>query len=169
MLRPLSLPASIPGRLYLTRMPGYKGDYAAERDAIRQAGVNSVLCLAPLDEIAEKSPPYAQAIQAHLIPWKQWMLPVPDFGAPADRDAWLAHIREAGERLKQGETLAIHCAAGIGRTGTAAVCLLMALGMGHEEARQAVIAAGSDPEAADQVELIEWVATVLGKGSGIRG
>jgi atypical dual specificity phosphatase len=163
MLRPLPLPSNVPGKVYLTAMPGYNGDYATERDLIQAEGVDTVLCLASLREIEEKSHGYAEAIKAHLLPWQQWMLPMPDFGAADDRDAWLAHVREAANHLKAGGTLVIHCAAGIGRTGTTAVCLLMTLGMQRDAAWQTVIAAGSQPEADPQMGLISWVAEVLGK------
>jgi atypical dual specificity phosphatase len=164
MLRKLALPAQVKGTVYLMAMPGIRGDYSAERDAIRAAGVESVLCLTPLDEIEEKSSRYAEAIKAHLLPWQQIMLPAPDFGVADDRDAWLAHIREIAGSVEAGGSLAIHCAAGIGRTGTAAICLLMTLGVKREEAWDAAVAAGSRPEAEPQLELIEWVAEVLKKG-----
>lgn len=144
-------------------MPGYYVDFATERDAIRAAGVDTVLCLTDLPEIEKNSPRYAEAIKAHLLPWHQTMLPMPDFGAADDRDAWLAHVREVGNQVKGGSTVLIHCAAGIGRTGTAAVCLLMTLGMRRGDALKAVLAAGSRPEGGPQLELIGWVAGVLGK------
>jgi protein-tyrosine phosphatase len=163
MLRKLELPPGVPGKVFLTAMPGMDGDFPTERDAIKAAGVDTVLCLTPLAEIEKKSSRYAEAIKAHQVPWGQTMLPMPDFEATDDRDAWLAHIREVGHSIQNGHSVLIHCAAGIGRTGTAAVCLLMSLGQRYDEALKAVKTAGSDPEAVAQQELIDWVAAVLGK------
>jgi len=163
LLRRLELPEWAEGTIYLSGMPGINGDFAGERDAIRAAGVETVLCLTPLEEIERKSGRYAEAIKAHQLPWQQTMLPMPDFQATDDRDAWLAHIREMAYAVQDGQTVLIHCAAGIGRTGTAAVCLLMSLGLRQAAALSAVRAAGSDPEAVAQQELIAWVAEALGK------
>jgi protein-tyrosine phosphatase len=162
-LRRLALPKGVPGEVLLTAMPGSQGDFSTRRDAIEAAGVDAVLCLTPLAEIEKKSTAYAEAIKSHQLPWKQMMLPMPDFDVADDRDAWLAHIREVAHQLQEGQTVLIHCAAGIGRTGTAAICLLMSLGERHDAALRAVKAAGSDPEAVPQQELIAWVAEVLGK------
>jgi atypical dual specificity phosphatase len=163
MLRPLSLPQEVSGKVYLSSMPGYNEDFRLDRDTIRAAGVDTVLCLTGLPEIEKNSPPYAEAIKAHLLPWQQTMLPMPDLGAADDRDAWLARVRDISDQVKGGSTVLIHCAAGIGRTGTAAVCLLMTLGMRRDDAWKAVLAAGSRPEANPQVGLIGWAADVLGR------
>lgn len=47
-------------------------------------------------------------------------------------------------------------AAGIGRTGSTAACVLMALGMSTEEALKRVRDAGSNPENALQSGVVEW-------------
>jgi protein-tyrosine phosphatase len=52
----------------------------------------------------------------------------------------------------------IHCGAGIGRTGTLAACVLLALGEPLAKAEQAVSAAGSHPETTAQRALVEWCA-----------
>ena len=48
-----------------------------------------------------------------------------------------------------------HCAAGIGRTGTVAACVLKQLGLGSEQALQQVRDAGSNPQSALQSGWIE--------------
>jgi protein tyrosine/serine phosphatase len=50
----------------------------------------------------------------------------------------------------------MHCAAGLGRTGTAAACLLKALGLEAGEALQRVRDAGSNPQNAEQSGLVHW-------------
>jgi len=49
----------------------------------------------------------------------------------------------------------VHCAAGIGRTGTVAACLLKRLGVPTAVALRRVREAGSNPESALQSGLIE--------------
>jgi protein-tyrosine phosphatase len=57
--------------------------------------------------------------------------------------------------LRAGESVLLHCAAGIGRTGTAAACVLKSLGLTRDEALERVRAAGSDPQSAAQSGLID--------------
>jgi protein-tyrosine phosphatase len=55
-----------------------------------------------------------------------------------------------------GQNVLLHCAAGIGRTGTAAACVLKRLGLPVDEALQRVREAGSNPETAVQSGLVNW-------------
>jgi protein-tyrosine phosphatase len=52
----------------------------------------------------------------------------------------------------------IHCGAGIGRTGTLASRVLLALGEPPAQAEQAVSTAGSHPETTAQRALVAWCA-----------
>ena len=58
--------------------------------------------------------------------------------------------------LRAGESVLLHCAAGLGRTGTAAACVLKALGLETREALQRVREAGSNPQNAEQSGLVHW-------------
>ena len=50
----------------------------------------------------------------------------------------------------------LHCAAGMGRTGSTAACVLKALGLDTAEALQRVRDAGSNPQNAQQSGLVNW-------------
>ncbi len=153
-LRPLPLPEGVPGRMFLTAMPGRFGPLADLVAALRAARVGHVLCLAGAAEVAAKSPDYAQALATGALPARWSAMPVADFGAPADAAAFTAWLADAAALLRQGEAVALHCAAGIGRTGTAALCLLHLLGVPAELAAAQVQAAGAGPETPQQREFV---------------
>ena len=158
MLRPVRLPEGVAGRLYLVAMPGTHGPLERTWEALRGEGVHVVVCLAEPEEIRRKSAAYAAALEAQAVPCPVESFPVADFGVPGDHEAFWALANCVGRRLTGGERVVIHCGAGIGRTGTLAACVLLALGEPPEEAEQAVSAAGSHPETDAQRALVAWCA-----------
>lgn len=50
-------------------------------------------------------------------------LPIPDHGVPPNRKAFQEAVRTVMEQSQKGRTTAIHCLAGIGRTGMFIACL----------------------------------------------
>jgi protein-tyrosine phosphatase len=78
-----------------------------------------------------------------------------NFGLPRDLAAFRDGIAQMAESLEAGDAVMLHCAAGIGRTGTAAACLLKRLGLPTAEALQRVRDAGSNPENAVQSGLVD--------------
>ena len=158
MFRLVDLPPDVPGRLYLHSMPGRYEPYQATLDAVRMRGITQVVCLTSAEEIAGKAPAYARALQRNDLPWRQRMFPIVDYGVPSDRASFLQLVNNIAADLRNGENILLHCAAGIGRTGTLASCVLAALGVPADEAAQRVYAAGSYAERPEQVELIQWVA-----------
>ena len=127
--------------------------------AMREAGIGHVLCLNGAAEIAQKSPAYAALLQSGAAPWQVHAHPVEDFSVPDDLGAFAAWLGLQAARLRAGETLLLHCGAGIGRTGMTALGLLGALGMAPAEAAARVYAAGSHPETEAQRDA---VATLVG-------
>ena len=66
--------------------------------------------------------------------------PIVDFGLP-EPVAFRVLVSELCAALERGTSIAIHCRAGIGRTGTLASCILKGLGHPSEDAMQRVVAA----------------------------
>ncbi|MBN1121787.1 MAG: tyrosine-protein phosphatase [Anaerolineae bacterium] len=164
MLRLVPLPESIPGRLYLSAMPGYYSLFEDDAQLITDFDIGQVFCLTTFPEIKAKAPEYAAAIRADDLPWDWRGFPVEDFGAPADRKRFLAMARDIADRLREGEYLLIHCMAGIGRTGMLAALVLMVLGMDRTTALARVNAAGGNPESSAQQAFLIWASSELSDG-----
>jgi protein-tyrosine phosphatase len=77
-----------------------------------------------------------------------------DFGLALDTDHFRDAVGQAADRAQAGDSVLLHCAAGIGRTGTFAACLLKRLGCTQELALQRVRMAGANPQSALQSGLI---------------
>ncbi len=161
MFRRVQLPGCVPGNLYLHSMPGRWEPFQEAKAIIKERHIGTVVCLTPMDEILEKSPEYAKAIQTGALPFVHRMFEIPDYDVPKDREAFLALARSIAMELQLGKHVLIHCGAGKGRTGTLAICVLMALGLEEDKAWQLVREAHSNPETPAQRELVKWAAIQL--------
>lgn len=154
--RSVSLPADVPGALWLSAMPGRFEPWPAFEAEAQRARLDRVVCLTPASELSELSPAY-QAAVADGAPGFRWVhLPMPNFGVPGDAAGFRREVRLIADALRRGESVLLHCAAGIGRTGTVAACILKALGLPTDEALQRVHEAGSNPQNAQQSGLVDW-------------
>lgn len=155
-LRPVALPAGVPGTLWLSSMPGRFGPWSAFEAEARRARLALVVCLTPRDEMIELSPAYDAAVSLGNMPFRWSPLPLPNFGVPQDQEAFRRAITRIADELRGGQAVLLHCAAGLGRTGTAAACVLKALGASPTGALESVRQAGSNPQNALQSGLVDW-------------
>ncbi|MBL8332051.1 MAG: tyrosine-protein phosphatase [Rubrivivax sp.] len=161
--RSLSVPTPGPGqgsspgfgRVWLSSMPGRLEPWPRFLAEAREKALDQVLCLNPLFEIERLSPDYAQAIRAGTLPFRWTHLPMQDFGLAGELDAYRRAIDDVAATVRAQGSVLLHCAAGIGRTGTTAACLLKTLGVDTAVALQRVLDAGSNPESALQRGLID--------------
>ncbi len=127
------------GGLALTLLPGrrdYGRDPAEDITAIRRGGITHVATLLSLEEygrygVEGLGDAYAAAGLNHRS------LPILDQAVPTVEEmralvAWMRSAIEAGGRVL------VHCVGGLGRSGTAAACLLVEQGMDAEAAIAAV-------------------------------
>jgi hypothetical protein len=139
-------------------MPGRSGDLDRDIAEAERRGISRVVCLTPRKEVGVKSRQYAEALRWGTLPWPVDFFPIENRGVPKDRDAFKKFILGLAHELRFGAGLLLHCGEGIGRTGTVAICLLIALGSSPGQAEFAVRRAGSYPERPEQRDLIAWFA-----------
>ncbi len=156
--RQVSLPDTVSGRLFLHSMPGRFDCLDNTWEQTRRLAIHAIVCLAPDAELTRHSPDYALALEAGEIPCEVWRLPIEDFGVPQDETALVALAHRAGEALRSGQSLLVHCGAGIGRTGTVAAAVLLILGLDLDAALERVREAGSGPERPCQREILTRIA-----------
>lgn len=158
MFRSVALPEEIPGKLYLHSMPGRYEALSKSIQEIESLSIDQIISLNSLEEIEQKSPTYAEALKANHIPCKYTSYPITDAGVPKDRQKFALFVEDAVRRLQNKKRLLIHCSGGIGRTGTMACCILIALGLPEEDAEETVRKAISRPETGEQRSFIHWYA-----------
>lgn len=147
------LPDDVPGEL---RLCG-KRAIADGRFAHPSMPWTTVVCLCRRHELANRYPAYVDWLDDPDSPSIWW--PVHDLGAAPVEDA-LPFVDGLVERLRAGDRLLVHCAAGIGRAGTMAVCILVRLGVPVSDALTTVSEsrAMAGPEVGTQLALVQAVA-----------
>lgn len=151
--REVQLPAGTAGRMFLHSMPGRYEPLPEFASSLEAKGISRVICLVPPEEILQKSPDYAKALETG-VPWTHAPMPLPDFGVPAAHAPFFLLAEQLAKQLREGLRVLVHCGAGIGRTGTFACVVLRALGLPHEEAISAVQQAHAGPETPAQNALV---------------
>lgn len=164
MFRSVLLPSGIPGSLWLHSMPGRYEPLEQSWEEVRIHAIQEIICLAESEEVLTGSPPYAAALSAKTVPCSVVSFAIPDRAIPGDREAFWSLASSIVTKLRAGGRVLIHCKAGIGRTGTLATCVLLALGQRQVKAQRAVSRSGSCPETPEQRELVGWCAVRANRG-----
>lgn len=115
-----------PFRLALMARP--RGGEWLSDEVVRwsDAGVDTVVSLLESHEVRELDLAAERTLCANQgIEFRSF--PVPDRGIPADRGEFIGLVRELHAEMLEGNAVAIHCRAGIGRTALLAGCLLSML------------------------------------------
>lgn len=149
------LPPDTAGSIWLSAMPGRLEPWDVFLARAGQHHIARVVCLTPRHEVASLSPAYHAAIVGDQLPFTWQALPMRDLGLAEQAQAFREGIDAVANAVRAGDAVLLHCAAGIGRTGTAAACLLKRLGLPTALALQRVREAGSSPESASQSGLID--------------
>ncbi len=121
-------------------------------------GATTVVCLNSVEELEVRFPGYVEWLKRNLGAKALWF-PIGNFGAPG-ADTVLPFLRLITARLEAGEGVVMHCAAGQGRAGTMAVCVLIMLGASKDEALRTVASrrAFAGPGDYSQQALVDGVA-----------
>lgn len=155
-LRRVRLPDDVPGQLWLGAMPGRFEPWSAFLGQADRARLALVVSLTPRAELAELAPEYHAAVLRGRLPFRWMQLAIRNFGVPDDAVAFRRDIHAIADALRAGDAVFLHCAAGMGRTGSTAACVLKALGLAAQEALLRVREAGSNPQNAEQSGLVDW-------------
>jgi protein-tyrosine phosphatase len=159
MFREVTLAGLAAGRLLLHSIPGQREALEALWAEAKREKVHAIVRLTEMHETRFRSPLYAAALESNTVPFTVLACEIPDHGVPTEPDVFWSLARNVASRLRAGEVILVHCNAGIGRTGTFAAAVLLALGHPVDMAIRAVSGAGSSPETEEQAALIRWCAS----------
>ena len=173
------IPVPGAGKMVLTHCPGrhhvdasnrhWRRSLAQDLEEICRWDASGVVSLLEPHEFLQLGvPDFAQQVQARGIRW--FHLAIPDMHPPGNafHDAWRVDGGEILALLKRGESIVLHCAAGLGRSGMLAAKILTAFGMTPTQAIEWVRARRPGAiETAEQAQYVHKGASlVMEKGSG---
>ncbi len=112
------IPFDLPGNVYRAPMPFGPFDVGVSTlNEMRQAEVSHVFTL--VEEFEWRTHANCDLRACYQKAGiKMIHLPIVDFEAPKNTKAYLTAVRQAQDLVQQGNHIAVHCFAGIGRTGT---------------------------------------------------
>lgn len=145
----IPLPGEVSGELWLC------GKHAIASDPT--PNWTTVVCLCERHELAARYPEYVAWLDSAGDAALWW--PIADMHAPSV-DVMVPFVDDLAERLQRGDSLLIHCGAGVGRAGTTAVCILLRMGL-TVDAAEYVVAQNrpmAGPEVGAQRDLVRAVA-----------
>jgi predicted protein tyrosine phosphatase len=164
----IPLPSEVTGRLWLC------GKHHIGRDVdgvMARTGASTVVCLTGRDELVDHYPAYVRWLDREMagrtVDARAIWFAVHDFSAPP-LDEIRPLLDDIAWRLRRRDGVIVHCAGGIGRSGTTAVGVLMVLGTEIDVALSTVRANRpmAGPEVGSQRDLITDLAAALQSGAG---
>lgn len=126
-----------------------------EAALIRADHADAIVCFCEPHELDARYPNYPGWLADNAGERSMWR-PIPDLTSPSF-DAALAIAQDIADRIGQGDSLVLHCAAGKGRAPTMSICAMILLGVDADDALSLVATArpGAGPEVGAQVELVD--------------
>ena len=152
------------GVLAISPMPGRSGAYQADLRDLLAFGPALVLTMTTGEELASKEAAILpDDLALHGILWRH--LPIADYGAPGTVTAglWPEASLQARAVLRQGGKVLIHCMGGCGRSGMAALRLMVEAGEEPSAALKRLRAVR--PCAVEMPEQFEWAAAGGAEGA----
>jgi protein-tyrosine phosphatase len=95
--------------------------------AWRESGVDLVLSLIEDWEVPRRAPGLFEALAREGVDVRRY--PIVDFGVPREAPGFDRLLREAAERLREGNGILVHCNAGLGRTAVVLASILKTHGL----------------------------------------
>ncbi len=118
----VELPFNLPGRIFRSPMPFSPYASGDLWESYQEEAVDMVVVLTELQE-------YLVHARRDLVAFYEEAgldvihLPIPDFQTPTDLVAFGDALQAVEDYAKGGWTIAVHCMAGVGRTGIFMACL----------------------------------------------
>ena len=150
-----AVPCDVPGRLLMMPCPPADPEGSAFA-SLRGEGVDVVISMLARQE-AEALGMAAEPVHCAGQGMTFLSHPIPDFGLP-DPVVFDRLVADIKKRLLDGQRVAVHCRAGIGRSGMVAASVLVALGATASDAIARCSAARgvAIPDTAEQGEFIAF-------------
>ena len=147
---PMQVARELPGALWVMRCPTEQVAFAS----LKALDIGIVVSLLPSSEAAALGMAQEAAMcEAAGLTFLNF--PIEDFGLP-ERAGFAGFVEALALRLQGGSRIAVHCRAGMGRSGMAASWALIALGWTADAAIRAVSEARGVqvPDTAEQAAFI---------------
>ena len=160
-----SIPGPWAGKLAILGRPR-GGDWLADEvEGWRDAGVQMVVSLLSEDEELELGlRDEKRLVEANSLSFISF--PINDYDVPSSETAVRQLVSEVEELLDQGQSVGIHCRAGVGRSSVVAACLLVNHGEDAEISFQRISRARG-VAVPDTVAQREWVGNFSRLSHGV--